>query len=275
MPTSKPSNFLQQLHKAAKGPDGAHRTSLPATNLHQSVGSWGSQDRLTKAAMTPQEQDAWNRMLSMLLVGGGVGVGARGLVGLQEMFRKRPGVDPQSTIPETIPIVLPQQAQRAKLAHDVFGARPDGGVNYWEYPTGLAAGAGGLMGGWKLMDWLMDKRRKASMQGELDRAQQEYQQALQDDVNAASVSKAASADTLDAVYDRVQTLEKQGDSLADLLHGSGGLYLASLLAAGGLSGLGVYSRVKSQQDAEDANRRRRLTRTAPQPIMAVPATPNA
>lgn len=225
--------------------------------------------------MTPQEQDAWNRMLSMLLVGGGVGAGARGLVGLQEMFRKRPGVDPQSTIPETIPIVLPQQAQRAKLANDVFGARPDGGMNYWEYPTGLAAGTGGLMGGWKLMDWLMDKRRKASMQGELDRAQQEYQQALQDDVNAASVSKAASTDTLDTVYDRVQTLEKQGNSLADLLHGSGGLYLASLLAAGGLSGLGVYSRVKSQQDAEDANRRRRLTRTSPQPIMAVPATPNA
>lgn len=225
--------------------------------------------------MTPQEQDAWNRMLSMLLVGGGVGAGARGLVGLHNMFRKRPDVDPQSTIPETIPIVLPQQAQRAKTANDVFGARPDGGLNYWEYPTGLAAGAGGLMGGWKLMDWLMDKRRKASMQGELDRAKQEYQQVLQDDVNAASVSKAAAADTLDAVYDRVQTLEKQGNSLADLLHGSGGLYLASLLAAGGLSGLGVYHRVKSQQDAEDANRRRRLTRTSPQPIMAVPAVPNA
>lgn len=242
--------------------------------------------------MSPQEQDAWQRMLSMLLVGGGVGVGARSLVGLRDMFHRRPEVDPQSTIPETIPIMVPQ---RNKAANDLLGARADGGLNYWEYPTGMAAGAGGLMGGWKLMDWLMDKRRKASMQGELARAQQEYQQALQDDVNAASVTKAAAADSLDAVYDHLQDeskmmahleqldangaldclREKRSNTLASLLHGGIGAYLAALLATGGLSGLAAYQSTKSRQDAEDANKRRRLMRTSPQPIMAVPAPLNA
>ena len=239
--------------------------------------------------MTPQEQDAWNRMLSMLLVGGGLGAGARGLVSLRDAFRKKPTVDPQSTVPETIPIILPQ---RQKTADDLLGARADGGMNYWEYPVGMSAGAGGLMGGWKLMDWLMDKRRKASMQAELDRAQADYQQALRDDVNAASVVKSASTEpSLDTIYDHLQDeqkvashfeqlaangaldwlLEKRSNNLSGLLHGVGGTYLTALLLAGGLSGLGMYQRTRSAQEADDLNKRRRLSRTAPQPLMAVPA----
>lgn len=290
MPANKPSSFLQQLYKAAKSPAASPNTSLPATSSHQPAVAWGNQVSRTKEAMSPQEQDAWNRMLSMLLVGGGAGAGARGLIGLRDMFRKRPAVDAQSTIPETIPIIVPQ---KTKAAEDgILGARADGGMNYWEYPMGMAAGAGGLMGGWKLMDWLMDKRRKASMQSELSRAQQAYQQALQDDVNAASVVKAASADdSLDAVYAHLQDaekmashfsclaasgaldwlLEKRGNTLATALHGAGGAYLTALLLAGGLSGMTVYNRTRAAQENEDANRRRRLTRTGPQPIMAVPA----
>lgn len=50
----------------------------------------------------------------------------------------------------------------------------------WYIPAVGAGAVGGLAGGYKLMDWIMNKKRKADLKGELDDAKREYQEALVD-----------------------------------------------------------------------------------------------
>lgn len=249
--------------------------------------------------MSQAERDAWNRMLATLVTGAGVGAGLRGIMGLRNFMRNKPEVDVQSSIPQAIPIPIPRpdplklrlEEQRQKQSSPVMGARPDGGLNYWEWPVGVAAAGGGLAGGWKLVDWLMNKRRKASISGELDKAKSEYDQALSDQYEAAMLGKGASASpTLDAVYDHLSDpsrcqahLEKLGfNSLVpeswkttgrNIGHGAAGAYLTALMAITGLSGLGAYKWTKSKGQGkamERAIQRRRAMRSEPQPILAVP-----
>jgi hypothetical protein len=245
-------------------------------------------------AMSQAEKDAWNRMLAVLVTGGAAGAGIRGLMGVRNMFRDKPKVDPVSSIPQPVPIRIPLRMQEEedepmpKLAG--LGARPSGRFNWWEIPTGIAAGAGGLFGGWKLVDWLMDKRRQMAMQGELDEAKKDYESALQDQYSSAMLSKGASAEpTLDDVFDHISDpekmqaqMEKVGFSFipqswkntsGDVGHGAAGAYLTALMALTGLSGLGAYKWTKSKSRSkamEKAIKKRRMMRAAPQPITAIP-----
>jgi hypothetical protein len=183
----------------------------------------------------------------------------------------------------------PPQDDREKIAEPIFGARPNGRFNAWEIPVGVAAGGAGLMGGWKLVDWLMDKRRKKSMESELEEARGGYQRALQDQYSAAMMGKGASTDpTLDDVYDRLfdqqhrqEHMEKLADwipkkwqnTAGDIGHGAAGAYMTALLALTGLSGVGAYNWTKSKgkgKAMERALKKRRAMRMAPQPIMAIP-----
>jgi len=50
----------------------------------------------------------------------------------------------------------------------------------WYVPAVGASAVGGLAGGYKLMDWVMNRKRKADLKGELDDAKREYQEALVD-----------------------------------------------------------------------------------------------
>jgi hypothetical protein len=50
----------------------------------------------------------------------------------------------------------------------------------WYVPAVGAGVVGGSIGGYKLMDWIMNKKRKADLKGELDDAKREYQEALVD-----------------------------------------------------------------------------------------------
>jgi hypothetical protein len=133
----------------------------------------------------------------------------------------------------------------------------------WAVPAGLAAGLGGLYGGWKLTDYLLDKTRTAEQESEVDAARKEYEAAL------AGRRKIASADPdpLDALADR---FEKQG--LWNELLG-GGLALGGLAALG--SGLGTYRWMRSLSEdkaIEEAVKRRQaqIAEQSPSPIMAVP-----
>lgn len=240
--------------------------------------------------MDQAQRDAWNRMLSVLVTGGAAGAGIRGLLGMHNLMQSKPAIDPQSSIPQTVPIHMPMppgMEEEEKVA--LFGARPDGGFNAWEIPTGVAAGAGGLMGGWKLVDWLMDKQRRSSASGELDEAKGDYESALQDQYNVAMMSKgASSAPTLDDVYDHTHDQEKVATHITklggiipeswkstgrDIGHGAAGAYMTALLALTGLSGVGAYKWTNSKSKGkamERAMKKRRTMRPAPQPIMAIP-----
>jgi len=242
--------------------------------------------------MDTPEADAWNRMLATLVTGAGAGLGVRGLMGLRNMFRNKSKVDTHSSIPQSVPIRMHRSREEEKFAAEkqaIFDARDDGGMNYWEWPVGVAAGGAGLLGGWSLMDWLMDKRRKSSMGGELSRAKEDYQEALSDQYSSAMMAKGASAEpTLDDVYTHLsdqQRCEAHLEKISgifpkswttagqDAAHGAGGAYLTALMALTGLSGLGAYkwTRNTSKNKALDkAVRRRRRMRRAPQPVIAVP-----
>lgn len=50
----------------------------------------------------------------------------------------------------------------------------------WYVPAVGAGVVGGSIGGYKLMDWIMNKKRKSDLKGELDDAKKEYQEALVD-----------------------------------------------------------------------------------------------
>lgn len=67
-------------------------------------------------------------------------------------------------------------------------------LNEWGIPAGIAAVGGGAYGGYKLMDWLLNKERDMAGQGELRDAESEYQQALADQYRAAMMAKGAGDD---------------------------------------------------------------------------------
>jgi hypothetical protein len=98
----------------------------------------------------------------------------------------------------------------------------------WHIPAALAAGAGGLYGGWKLTDYLLDKTRAAEQESEVSQARKEYEAAL------AGRRKVASAgpDPLDAL---AGLWEKRGWVNQAI---GGALTAAGLTAL--LSGVGTY-----------------------------------
>ena len=136
----------------------------------------------------------------------------------------------------------------------------------WVYPTAtLGALGGGLYGGWKLTDLLLDKTKNMEQESELEAARQEYEKALAGRRKIASAE--AKPSPLDELADRY---EKR--ALLSELTGTG------LALAGGtalLSGIGTYNWARSlseEKAVEEAVRRRQaqIAEQAPSPIMAIP-----
>lgn len=133
-------------------------------------------------------------------------------------------------------------------------------------PAAVGVGAVGVGGGWKLTDWLLQKRRKSQMQTELDDARREYQDAL------LSGQKQAGADELDAAFD---VLEKRGWGVADSVNNALGGYLTAVGLATAGAGYGTYKWTKSRGQGALLNkaleeRARQLWSRTQQPVYAVP-----
>ena len=93
----------------------------------------------------------------------------------------------------------------------------------WAIPAAVGAGAGGLYGGWKLMDYVLDQRRKQNLDEELETAKAEYEAALSGaDKEAADGSLAAD---LDQLYDNISEYgEKAAASWPELGGQAAGVY---------------------------------------------------
>jgi hypothetical protein len=131
------------------------------------------------------------------------GVGARGLLGLRYMFgRKRP--DLQRTLgPTVLSVPAPVYASpaAATAGHKAAGyalykqaieKRAEGLLTSrseipWYLPGITLAGVGGLAGGYKLMDVLMDRKRKADLQADLQDARAQYRAALLSQYDPAAI----------------------------------------------------------------------------------------
>ena len=163
------------------------------------------------------------------------------------------------------------------------------GIPYYLAGT-VGAGAGGAYGGWKLMDMLLDRRRMQAQEDDLEKAREDFQQAL---VSRHSRGKKASADNtlgedLDLLFDTLSVkcaaLEKKaqegtptGNALGTVLDYYG-------LYAGGtglLGGVLMYNAAKKRQrralleKAKEERERQRFEKQPPRIEFSSFAPPKA
>jgi hypothetical protein len=135
----------------------------------------------------------------------------------------------------------------------------------WVIPAAAAAVGGGLYGGYKLTDWLLDKTRRREQDSELEAAKRRYEAAL---MGRFDKEAAAGSDPLDELA--ASCMEKDA-ALGTLA----GLALLGMGTIGLGSGLASYNWARSRSRTkalEEAIRRRQeaLFAQSPRPIMAVP-----
>ena len=204
------------------------------------------------------------------LTGLGVGAGSRGLLGLMQLISRNVS-KPKPSLPAPVHVDLVGHGQEEEEEEKMSGvadfleggnAKTVGGVP-WAMPAGVAAGAGGLYGGWSLMDYLLDKRRKSETESELAKAKETYEQALMDSSKRASDNSLGR--DLDELYDE---LEKQALFDSDTAGKLVGAYGVAAGGAGVLSSIIAYKWAKKRQRKvllAKAQEKRRRARFALQP----------
>jgi len=209
------------------------------------------------------------------------------------LTRKGPGVAESSKVPMSVPIpVPPTEKQSVAPLEEAAGLLKEADIRWWQVPAGAAIGAGGAYGGWKLIDSLMDWRRKKELKGELDDARNEYEDAMQQQFAAAMSKQGEGAfGGLDKVFDKLHApMEKLANnpwwkpdwapswnSMKRTAGDATNLGLGALLTAlgvttgaGGLAGWHLARRGSKGKATEEAMKLRRMMRRAPQPIYAYP-----
>ena len=137
----------------------------------------------------------------------------------------------------------------------------------WQIPASATLGIGGIAGGWKLMDALLNARRRVEMDQELADEKSEYEEALRDQYEAALTKRGA----LDDVFEK---LEKQGFDWTNAWEAAIGTYLTALGATTTAGALGGYhwakARGRKRKLEEALQRRKRLAAGQPAPLYAYP-----
>lgn len=210
--------------------------------------------------------------LKIFGVGAGLGLVGRGAQGMYNLGRRNLGTPTAGQKP--IQIGVPGEEEEEKYAGwlgDLFS----GGMatNISEHPlspiTGIAAAGTGAVGGWKLMDYILDKQRKKELEGELDMAKEDYEGALQ-----SAHSKAASelGQDLDRLFDLVQEKQATFGGAMSKMTGIGLLGMAPLALASGLVSYSMAGKGRKQKllDKALAKRRRRMRSHNPTRIYASP-----
>lgn len=217
-------------------------------------------------------------MLGIGLGGLGLGAGARGLLGARDLLfggRNRLGYAPP--VPARLPVPIPEIVEdeeeeplRKAAALVSKEAQTRAGINWWQVPASTALGMGGVAGGWKLMDAILDSRRRVEMDQELADAQSEYEEALRDQYEAALTKRGA----LDDVFEKFAALEKQGFDWRDLWPLALGTYATAVGATTTAGALGGYhwakARGRKRRLEEALQRRKRLASGQPEPLYAYP-----
>ena len=142
----------------------------------------------------------------------------------------------------------------------------------WLMPGVMLGGAAAGATGWKLVDYLLDKRRKAEMDTDVDKARGEFQQAL---LSAYPGQKTAAAGTLGAELDALYDDFEKTAAASDWAGAAAG-------AAGtGMGMLGMLAALVSYQEASKRSRsslmnkattnwQRRMWREQPPAVQVTP-----
>lgn len=218
--------------------------------------------------------EAMRQILTVLGIGTAAGASARGIMGLPGLFGSRVASKRVSSVPvpTPYPVYVDEKERKKALQKSAEGAEK---VNelWWYYPGMAAAGLGGLVGGHKLMDWLVTSKRRRDFESELEEAKGKYRKALLGQYDPARVPvKTASNETSNTLGEKLDELVKAADGWWDKQLGRY-LVLAGLLAGG--TGLASYKYVKGRSDPEimeEAMQRRERERAARRPpeTFAVP-----
>jgi hypothetical protein len=238
--------------------------------------------------MTEAEGMALRRALQSVLgvgLGGlGVGAGARGIVGLRNLFTGgRDMVQRSAPVPTLLPVPVPQRpdeekAPLSRAAATITKEAVRAGLNWWQIPASATLGAGGVAGGWELMDRILDSRRRAELDQELSDAQTEYEEALQARYEQALQKRGALDDVFEKLAGEEDTLSRLWRYLTDNdpAQGAMGLYATGLAATTGAGALGGYhwarSRGRRAQLEEALRRRKRMSAGQPEPLYAYPTS---
>ena len=149
---------------------------------------------------------------------------------------------------------------------------------WWYYPALLGAGAAGAAGGWKLIDNIMDARRRKEMDDEVDEAKGSFRDALTSQYKEGSDSELGCA--LDELYGKLQKQAlTQGikDMVGPNNRGTGlGMYASYAIPSSILGYLlvkGLADKGSKAKRLEKAQKQRALTqqKLRPAELYAVPA----
>jgi hypothetical protein len=140
----------------------------------------------------------------------------------------------------------------------------------WAMPAAVGAGAGGLYGGWKLMDYILDRRRESRLDEELEAAKTEYEEALHETAKEAADGSLAS--DLNQLYDNLHDCgEKTAASWPEISGQAAGVYGTGAGLGALLMALIGYTQGKKKQrrrllERAQARRRREEYSRRPDPL---------
>lgn len=153
-------------------------------------------------------------------------------------------------------------------------------------PLSLGAAAAGTAGGWSLADWVLQKRRRAHIDSQLQQAKDEFQAALLSQAQTRRGEKTASeqslSERLDVLFDQMAATQqsKEAGATADLASTPLGMYMTALGLLSGGSAYGMYHWTKNRSKAHLLDkalreRSRALWQRAPQTVVTIPTAPAA
>jgi hypothetical protein len=222
-----------------------------------------------------QRGDETNRkylgdILKLTLAGTGVGMGIRSILGFRDMLAKNVEKRRRSAHPAVIDVGVPRYTEEREKVAKIYWP-PKTNVTIREKPTMLdrflgrntdkfwakpwAPGAAvllpaaGLYGGYKFIDYVMNKIHQKEREKELEGAKEDYRKALVQQYTTDSIKSAEDVE-LAKDLDELAGHIKRALSWSELIQGiaAGYIPLAAILAGG--TGLAAYNWTKSQSPEE-------------------------
>lgn len=205
-----------------------------------------------------------------LFAGLGLGATARGINGLYNVARRNVSGPKTPMGPRALPIPVVDREEE-KVAESTVGkylgkavkpvsdffmgrnATTTGGIPI-AYPAMFLAGTGGIVGGWKATDALLDKQRKRDLAAELSSAREDYEKALLKQGDAEASELGRDLDRLFELCVEAASEKQASDGLLGSLQG----YAANL----GLLGAGTAG-AASLMGADNAGKGLGLALTVP------------
>lgn len=214
-------------------------------------------DAVQNVANTQLRADAFSDIKNLALLSLGVGAAGRGVMGLANLLKPK---KPKPTSgPVLLPLPYPAEAKTAGAFGDFF-AGSDASTKLgipWYAPAMMTASMAGFGAGWKGIDSVLDKQRRQEMDERLNKARQQFHDALLGQYEQPLTppgQKAAQASNemrevgqaLDRLWEKLAAVlgnEKLAIDLSNVAGVGAGLYGAGAGLAALLSGSFVYDRM--------------------------------